>query len=564
MCERCEYCWSSFKNVKYLEHHQRIAKYCQNYKYVVFTCRKCNFSTRGIRNIEQHIKECVSTREISDDPMLDLQKRIKELEEENSAYKAKLSNVKESISSIEEIKNLLRLETFKNKIYRHIITSNTSIQIGDVVEEKEDGLHIFNYQGGDIPIFVNECLKGGDGVVKNKLLPTSSIAKHSPKRIIVDDEKPKKKSYRPIKSVEQLVPLPPPPPLPPSVSPPSVPKISVENESIVLEQVEELKDLEKVQKDFERCFYTLKQSRNYTKVLEELRSYRNNVMDSMNITEYRNLVLSHIDTITQIFQEKNYSEKKYVSIIFKGLSPLESRITTYGQYITQHLEVEEIQKLQTILELNTPDTPEYVPFDINNVYFSLQNYGSVLFPIQKNLERVLFNKYGYNNIIYLPLAKNTEDDPYSFYTLDKVNKDNKYWKMDCRLEDFIMNIISQVLPFLITTFRKIYKDIFNDNEFRPNYSSHSQITECDCEQLLLNILLLGQPKEFCNCMRRLVKRKAPYKPSEKNDKFNLQGDDSLQRKRFQEKDDIDLVDVVKQLFDGITAEDAVDFYRSKI
>lgn len=557
MYERCEYCWSSFKSVKYLEHHQRIAKYCQNYRYIVFTCRKCNFSTRGIRNIEQHIKECITMHEEYNDPVLELQKRIKELEEENSSYKNKLSNIKENISSIDEVKNLLRLETFKNKIYRHIISSNTSIQIGDIIEEKEDGLHIFNYQGGDIPIFVSECLKGGDELVKNKLLPTSSIVKHSPKRSL-DDEKPKKKSYRPIKSVEQLIPLPSP------VSPPTVSKKCVENEESVSEQVEELKDLERVQKDFERCFSTLKQSRNYTKVLEELRSYRNNVMENMNITEYRTLVESHIYIITQIFQEKSYSEKKCVSIIFKGLSPLESRITTYGQYITQHLEVEEIQKLQKILELNTPTTIEYVLFDINNVYFSLQNYGSVLFPIQKNIERVLFNKYGYNNIIYLPLTKNTEDDPYSFYTLDKVNKDNKYWKMDCRLEDFSLNIISQVLPFLITTFRKIYKDIFDDNEFRPNYSSHSQITECDCEQLLLNILLLGQPKEFCNCIRRLVKRKAPYKPSEKNDKFNLQGDDSLQRKRFLEKDDVDLVDIMKQLFDGITAEDAVDFYRSKI
>ena len=552
MNERCEYCWSSFKSTKYLEHHQRIAKYCQNYKYNIFTCCKCNFSTRGIRNIEQHNKECTSTEELNDIPVLDLQKRVKELEEENLFYKNKLSEIKNNDFSINEIKILLRLESFKNQIYRHIILNNTSIRIEDVIEEKEDGIHIFNYQGGDIPVFVHECLKDGNGMIKT--VGSSSITKHSPKRINMDD-KPKKKSYRPIKSVEKLIS----PPISPSLLPEKEEEIIPE----IQEQTEDITSLEHIQKDFERCFSTLKQSRNYTKVLEDLRYFRKNLMDVMNIVEYRDLVLNHIDIITQIFHEKNYQDKKCVSIILKGLSPLESRITTYGQYTVQHLEVEEIQKLETILDLDTPFVKEYISFDINNVYSALLNYGSVLFPIQKNLERVLLNKHGYYNIIYLPLAKNAEDDPYSFYTLDKVNKDNKYWKMDCRLEDLSMNIISQVLPFLITTFRKIYKDIFDDNEFRANFSSHSQITECDCEQLLMNILLLGQPKEFCNCLRKIIKRKAVYKPSEKNDKFNLQGDDSLQRKRFQEKDDVDLVDIIKQLFDSITAEDAVDFYRSK-
>jgi hypothetical protein len=43
----------------------------------------------------------------------------------------------------------------------------------------------------------------------------------------------------------------------------------------------------------------------------------------------------------------------------------------------------------------------------------------------------------------------------------------------------------------------------------------------------------------------------------------LYGDDALQRKRFQEKDDGDLVEIIKQIFDGISSEDAVDFYRSR-
>lgn len=546
MSEKCEYCWNTFKHLK--QHQQ--TKYCQLYKYVVFTCIKCKFSTRGIKNIEHHVGDCTKTPEMTDETVIELQKKLKERDEEILSYK---ENIKEYNYRIDEIKNLLRLETFKNKIYRHIILINTSIRIEDVVEEKEDGLHVFNYHGGDIPIFVNDCLKDDYGVK----LPLNFQVKHSPKKLTDNGEKSKKKSYRPIKSVEKLV-------LSDVPSSPSLSLSRTKNIEDDQEQVDDSIDIEKVHKNIDNYLTTLKTSRNYSKVLEELRNYRNSIMTTMNINEYYEFIQKHISTITQIFQDKNYSDKKYRSIILKGLSPLESRITAYGQYISQHLEVEDIQRLQTILELYTPSIQDYIPFDSNIISSSLLNYGSVLFPIQKNIERVIFNKYGYNNLIYLPLAKNTEDDPYSFYTLDKINKGNKYWKMDCRLEDFTQNIIEELLPFLISTFRKIYKDIFNDNDFRENYSSNSQITECDCEQLLLNILLLGQPKEFCYRIRGIVKKKAVYKPEGVNDKFNLQGDDSLQKKRFQEKDDVDLVDIIKQLFDSITSEDAVDFYRSKI
>ena len=112
-------------------------------------------------------------------------------------------------------------------------------------------------------------------------------------------------------------------------------------------------------------------------------------------------------------------------------------------------------------------------------------------------------------------------------------------------------------------FRKIYYDVFDDNIFRIDYSNKTQITECDCEQLLQNIFLLSQPIKFCNKIRFLIMKNASYTPTE-NDKFNLYGDDTLQKKKFQHTIKTDnIVDVIKELFDSITTEDAVDFYRSR-
>ena len=263
-----------------------------------------------------------------------------------------------------------------------------------------------------------------------------------------------------------------------------------------------------------------------------------------------------------IFKEKNYTVKKITTIISKGLSALENRLISYGDYTNTHIEIDEIMKIGVVLDVYSKTEKEYTPYDAKNIYNLFYNYGTVLFPIKQNIERYFFIRYGFNNIIYLPLPKNTEHDPYSFYTLESVKDKKRCWKMDCRLEDLSSNIIANILPYIISMFRKIYKDVFNDNEFRKDFLKRSQITECECEQLLQNIQLLSHQQEFSKYLRKWVKTISTFTPSE-NDKFNICSDDSLQRKRFADKEDIDMLDVIKQLFDGISSEDAVDFIRTR-
>jgi hypothetical protein len=77
--------------------------------------------------------------------------------------------------------------------------------------------------------------------------------------------------------------------------------------------------------------------------------------------------------------------------------------------------------------------------------------------------------------------------------LEKIKEDKRCWKMECRLEDFSTDFADNVLPYCISLFRKIYKDVFEDNIYRPDYMTKSQILEFDCEQLVQNIILLAQP-----------------------------------------------------------------------
>lgn len=556
MGEHCNDCDTIFQDSKTFLYHKEKLKYCEQYKNIIFTCNKCLYSTKGIKNINSHILLCNSVTEPIEDQMSSLLKRVYELNET-------LKNV--TIST----KAQISLERLKNKIYRNLIDQNTKIRIDDIITEEEDGIHVYN-GNSIIPIHIHELMTGEEGVVViseniNKKLecnnsPSKQVvsAKKQQKRSRTRDNSiepvdTRKQSYRSIKSCMSLI-----------------PECSVNDRIIKINLIDSINkkildqfgDLEEAINSFQETFDTLKQSRIYTKILNDLAKKRMNIFGRMSLSNYQNLLSDHIRTIEDIFRQKNYTDKKSISIISKGLSALESRLISYGNYTQTHLEIDEIQKLDTVLDLEKQFPKEYIPYDSMKFFNCFYNYGLILFPFKKNLERYLFNRYELFNIIYLNLPKNTADDPYSFYVLDRVSKEKRYWKMDCRLEDMASSLITNVLPYMIGMFKKLYRDVFGDNDFRSDFKNKCQLTECDCEQLLQNIILLGQPKEFYNIVRSIVKKKANYTPTE-NDKFNLYGDDALQRKRFHDKEDVDLVDIIKQLFDDISSEQAVDFYRSR-
>jgi hypothetical protein len=553
MHEHCVDCDSIFSDRETFLYHKEKLKYCEQYKNILFTCNKCLYVTKGIKNIDSHILLCDS----SNDQISSLKKRVCELD-----------NALKNLTTLS--KTQLSVERVKNKIYRNLIEQNTKIQIDNIVTEKEDGIHIYNGKSV-IPIYIHELMKGEKEVVivdenTDKKIEESNIsqstqivsAKKQQKRSrnrdnSVENTDTRKQSYRSIKTCMNLI-----------------PECSLNDRLIKIDLIDsinkkksdEFGNLEEAKIFFNETFDTLKQSRIYTKILNDLAKKRMNIFGRMSLSNYQNLLCDQIRTIEDIFCEKNYTDKKSINIISKGLSALESRMIYYGNYTQTHLEIDEIQKLDTVLDLEKQFPKEYVPYDSIKFFNCFYNYGLVLFPFKKNLERYMFNRYELFNVIYLPLPKNTEDDPYSFYILDRVSKEKRYWKMDCRLEDVSSALIANVLPYMISMFKKLYRDVFGDNDFRSDFKNKCQLTECDCEQLLQNIILLGQPKEFCNILRSIVKKKASYTPTE-NDKFNLYGDDALQRKRFHDKEDVDLVDIIKQLFDDISSAQSVDFYRSR-
>jgi hypothetical protein len=498
MSKKCQKCWNF---------HEGENKICEKYKNVLFSCTRCNFCTRGIKNINNHFQSCNG-----------LEKEFKE-------------------EIYIDLFTQLQMEKIKNNIYKNLIERNTNIILDNIISCKNDGIHIYNTKLGDFSIFLHEeqnlpilyDKKEEEPENRKKPVKFKNIIKTEIKESLIKNEK-------------------------------------TLNFDEILANMEKLKkqfdSLQNVEQIFEEHFNLLKTSRVYSKSLTIIKDKRWSVIGNMKYQDYEKLLSSHVSRCENIFSNKGYTTKKVQENILKSLNPIESRILGYGNYTQEYIDIDDIETFGTFLKLNLESTREYKPFEINNLINILKNYSLALFQISINISRSLFNVYNVNNVIYIPFIKSQDDDPYSFYVLDKVVKEKRYWKQDTRLEQLSQNIIDVLLPYCISLFRRIYFDIFSHNDFILNYESKNQMTSSDCEQLLQNIFILGRPKEFCNLVRKLVKEESTFIPTE-NDKINLSSDDVIQKKRFKDKEEIDIVDIIRQIFDNITSEQAVDFYRKK-
>ena len=128
MTEFCKFCEQFFSTKKTLETHQS-SKYCKDYRYIIFTCQLCNFTTKNYKEAVKHNTNCSA--------ILTNTNTITE-KDENKMLKQKITNLEieiqkleEKVKDIEKLKNQLSIEQFKTKFFHHIISENTNIKINN-------------------------------------------------------------------------------------------------------------------------------------------------------------------------------------------------------------------------------------------------------------------------------------------------------------------------------------------------------------------------------------------------------------------------------------------------
>jgi hypothetical protein len=224
---------------------------------------------------------------------------------------------------------------------------------------------------------------------------------------------------------------------------------------------------------------------------------------------------------------------------------MESRITKYQDYFKTYLTVEDMELMKKCFKAQIKFENKYIPFT-SSIFKYLKNYNIVLFTIKESLEHILLNTHGFNNIVYIDIPSSKKSDPHSFY---------------CRFEDISKDISTQLLPYAIDLYKKIYKDIFGDNNFREDLEDHCGVTGSELEQLAENIFNLHDLKKLRNILKDIILEKAILNPTEK-DKINFKKDDKYQKSRFQKLEDkYNPQEIPKILFPNISDIDIAKFIK---
>ena len=507
----CEYCATSFRSQKSLLQHQKRAKSCIKYRDALFSCQKCCiFQTKGIRNLDAHLNKCTAKPYIQ--------------------ATAAPNPLKEKVA---ELKTQLGVEKMRSSIYAALLTSHSKIDLDKLFTQEGKNIHILNLDP-DTKIFLHQ-----------KIQPSAS-----PKEQTVVCKKSTKYRRAP-RNLE------------------SNPEPTAQDRTLIIKKIDKRSKESLGKLDTtgitEQCDILIKQlatSRTYSKILRQIRVKRAKLLGTLKLQNYTNVVRDHIRELKEIFQNKQQSEKKIHHNILSSLTPLEARLLRYPGYHDTQMDGDCRERLKTIVRYGRSFSKEFRPYSVQEVGDKLTTYSVAIFPIEKLIRWALINPYGFWNVVYVSWPKSKQEDPHSFYLLHKLDKDKRYWNMNCRLEDFTIDLISTLQPYLIKTFRELYYAVFSDNDYRPNALELSSFVADDCEQLARNIILLSQPRKVCNKLRKLLVAECTYLYTNQ-DHFRLRGDDVMQRKRFQVREKIEMVLTVSQLFDQVTDEQAVGFYKSR-
>jgi len=610
----CNDCGKSFSSKGYMKLHILNSKRCQKHKDVLYLCRKCGFKGMNHKTILEHIGDCDIIYE-NKDPIEILEDSVKLLEENGRDVDR------------EEIRNLkmkLQIADIKLRIYQDIIENNLPIKLDDTIREKVEVMErtakvevYRSYSNGRLDVVLNRDFETVDtcddkGTVEDMIskLPLAIHKEledkpiHTEENIFRDpgiiiesghvssqsnismseseSESESGLSFRSTdfmkKDTEEEVDLSisdtdPVSPTPAKMTPKrrkriqyrTIKNCSQEDAKDMKVHIETITDKfhtlhPKIeQEELQRDIAALKKGKVTLKVLTEIRTKRCNSLIYLGINEYIELLKNHCTQINTL--DPSILENKKTRNTF--ISTLEQRLLQCNGYTDTYLDAEDVSQFGKILSERLPSTGEFCPLDLENFYRRVMNPSVAFFTVKDILNTELQNIYGCNQIVYVDLPKSSKEDPYSFYILEKLEGDIRYWKMGCRMEDIATDLAENLVQYCIKKFTKIYRDVFGDNDYRENWESENQVTEYDCGSLVRNIITLSNCFKTCKIMQELVKEHPAFVPTS-NDKFNLVGDDAIQRKRFVTMRKNNYMEQIKenlgQLFDKVTDQEIIKIY----
>lgn len=290
---------------------------------------------------------------------------------------------------------------------------------------------------------------------------------------------------------------------------------------------------EEMKKVFDYCTKISLRS-HHTKSMKYMKQLMKQYSIKSSFIEYKQELVKNVDRCKKLCALKQYTVTRQNSLIVRMMTTIDVRLIRYSNYFEINVEQTDIDHFQVMIQ-NYLKINQYYDFHSIVLYTTLM---IGLLPMNQILDIIL----PYSNII----CKNQNN----FYMLLSIKDKHREWRQDSYLTQFTLEFVNKTITAGIQLFRTIYKDIFEDNDYREDYKSKNTATDSDLQQILENIEYLNNNFHINQSIQESIQKHCRYTSlSDYKDKFDFES--NLKQNYFFSENQSCLNELSKKLFDNV-------------
>ncbi len=271
---------------------------------------------------------------------------------------------------------------------------------------------------------------------------------------------------------------------------------------------------------FRSKFEIASKQKQYSKYLRQIKVLRRKVFGRGDMAIYIEVLKLCVQELYKFLTVKEHKKSKIQRQILQHFTALDLRFLRHEGYEKVSPDGSLLQELDIALSyIKHPAI-----FKMNWVRSNLLPEIVGLFPVKTLILRVICQR----EPTYCYFGDPSLTDPYQFYQLTRIDQDNTYhWNMDCRAQNFVIEIRETLLSSFTTVFRAHYYNLFNDNELRENFIELSAGLSNELSQIIKSMKIVSDANKFSRlCQQLIIDKNIKHKNG--NDKFNLVNMDPIQ------------------------------------
>jgi hypothetical protein len=257
------------------------------------------------------------------------------------------------------------------------------------------------------------------------------------------------------------------------------------------------------------------ETRPFLEICLEARVRLSYLMDESEFVSFLKYHLSETEGVLALFNSRftNQSEKQ----INIPLTPYEKRLLSYNpetseSYLYSYERPSEIQQRAFMSQKLLPIPRAFLEED----FLSIPSFLLFINP-EEAIKIMMITSKPINNLIFIPQTPAEKSlDPSSFYILEHIDSESRTWKLDTYAIRTVRLFKHQYIQSAVKSFRKFYRDVFGDNNYRANLDkilSDKKIERWKQMKVLMeNICIVSEEYMLGKLIRNVLMTHASYLP----------------------------------------------------